>query len=88
MHAAGEAQGSRASRVFVNARPPTHLELSYHFANAYMSSTNTSERAHIPKNEGLKGRGGGRLKHYNVDGDVPMCLKKTERKKQRRQQQQ
>ena len=30
------------------------------------------------KNEDLKGRGGGRLKHYNVDGDVPLCLKKTE----------
>ena len=25
------------------------LELSDHFANAYMSSTKTSERAHIPK---------------------------------------
>ena len=36
------------------------------------------------KNEDLKGKGGGRLKHYNVDGDV---LEKGE-KKQRRQQQQ
>ena len=32
------------------------------------------------KNEGLKGRGGGRLKYYNVDGDMPLCLRKTERK--------
>ena len=32
------------------------------------------------KNEDLKGRGGGRLKHYNVDGDVPLCLRKTEGK--------
>ena len=26
------------------------------------------------KNEGLKGKGGRILKHYNVDGDVPLCL--------------
>ena len=32
------------------------------------------------KNESLKGRGGGRLKYYNVDGDMPLCLRKTERK--------
>ena len=33
------------------------------------------------KNEGLKGRGGGgRLKYYTVDGDMPLCLRKTERK--------
>ena len=32
------------------------------------------------KNEGLKGRGGGRLKYYNADGDMPPCLRKTERK--------
>ena len=31
------------------------------------------------KNEDLKGKGGGRLKHYNVDGDVPLCLRKTEK---------
>ena len=24
----------------------------------------------------MKGKGGGRFKHYNVDGDVPLCLKK------------
>ena len=27
------------------------------------------------KNEDLKGKGGGRLKHFNVDGDVPLCLR-------------
>ena len=32
------------------------------------------------KNESLKGRGGGRLKYNNVDGDMPLCLRKTERK--------
>ena len=32
------------------------------------------------KNEDLKGKGGGRLKHYNVDGDVPLCLRETEEK--------
>ena len=34
----------------------------------------------IRKTEDLKGKGGGRLKHCNVDGDVPLCLKKTEEK--------
>ena len=32
------------------------------------------------KTKTCKGRGGGRLKHYNVDGDVPLCLRKTEEK--------
>ena len=33
------------------------------------------------KNEYLKGRGGGgRLKYCNVDGVVPLCLRKTEEK--------
>ena len=32
------------------------------------------------KKESLKGRGGGRLKYNNVDGDMPLCLRKTERK--------
>ena len=32
------------------------------------------------KNESLKGRGGGRLEYINVDGDMPLCLRKTERK--------
>ena len=33
------------------------------------------------KNENLKGRrGGGRLKYFNVDGDVPLFLRKIERK--------
>ena len=30
------------------------------------------------RNEDLKGRGGGRLKHHNVDGDVPLCLRKID----------
>ena len=32
------------------------------------------------KNEDLKRKGRRRLKHYNVDGDVPLCLRKTEEK--------
>ena len=32
------------------------------------------------KNEDLKGKGEGRLNHNNVDGDVPLCLSKTEGK--------
>ena len=29
--------------------------------------------------EELRGRGGGRLKHRTIDGDVPLCLRKTEK---------
>ena len=29
--------------------------------------------------EDLKGKGGGRLKHRTIDGDVPLCLRKTEK---------
>ena len=32
------------------------------------------------RNEDLKGKGGGRLKRYNVDGDVPLCLRKIDEK--------
>ena len=37
--------------------------------------------------EDLRGKGGGRLKHCTVDGDVPLCLRNNQ-KEQRRQQQQ
>ena len=29
--------------------------------------------------EELRGKGGGRLKHRTVDGDVPLCLRKNQR---------
>ena len=29
--------------------------------------------------EDLRGKGGGRLKHRTIDGDVPLCLRKTEK---------
>ena len=29
--------------------------------------------------EDLRGKGGGRLKHRTVDGDVPLCLRKNQR---------
>ena len=31
------------------------------------------------KMEDLRGKGGGRLKHRTIDGDVPLCLRKTEK---------
>ena len=31
------------------------------------------------KMEYLRGKGGGRLKHRTIDGDVPLCLRKTEK---------
>ena len=30
------------------------------------------------RNDDLKGKGGGRLKHCNVDGDVPLCLQSSD----------
>ena len=37
--------------------------------------------------EDMRSKGGGRLKHCTVDGDVPLCLRKNCKRKQRRQQQ-
>ena len=31
------------------------------------------------KMEDLRGKGGGRLKHRTIDGDVPLCLRKNEK---------
>ena len=31
------------------------------------------------KMEDLRGKGEGRLKHRTIDGDVPLCLRKTEK---------
>ena len=42
----------------------------------------------IRKMEDLKGTGGGRPKHRTMDGDVPLCLRKTEKESNRRLQQQ
>ena len=38
------------------------------------------------RNEDLKGKGGGRLKHCDVDGDVPLCLRTFEQRQQQQQQ--
>ena len=53
----------RSTACFVSAASPTQLELSYHFASASVSSTKTSERAHIPK--GTKGQ--------NVEGRLEVA---------------
>ena len=45
-----------------------------------MRGKNDSNDDHTRKNEDLKGRGGRRLKLFNIDGDVPLCLRKTEEK--------
>ena len=44
------------------------------------TSKKGSSDDHTRKKRRPKRRGGGRLKHHNVDGDVPLCLRKTERK--------
>ena len=39
-----------------------------------MRRENGNNDGNTRKNEDLNGKGGGRLKHCNVDGDVPLCL--------------
>ena len=43
---------------------------------ACMRRENNINENNTRRNEDLKGKGGGRLKHYNVDGDVPLCVRK------------
>ena len=45
-----------------------------------MKLTKDNNDDNTRKNENLKGSGGARLKDHNVDGDVPLCLRKTEEK--------
>ena len=40
-----------------------------------MRRENNNNENKTRRNEDLKGKGGGRLKHCNVDGDVPLCLR-------------
>ena len=46
-------------------------ETSHHAWDSKREALRTTQK----KNEGLKRRGGGRLKYYNVDGDMPLCLR-------------
>ena len=57
---------------------------------ACMRRENDNNENKTRRNEDLKGKGGGRLKHCNVDGDVPLCLRSfdEENKEQQQQQQQ
>ena len=40
-----------------------------------MRRENNNNENKTRRNEDLKGKGGGRLKHCNVDRDVPLCLR-------------
>ena len=54
-------------------------KLTVTFQHAWDKKNNNDDNTR--ENEDLKEKGGGRLQHYNVDGDVPLCLRKTEEKK-------
>ena len=43
-----------------------------------MRRESDNEENIMRRNEDLKGKRGGRLKHHNVDGDVPLCLRKID----------
>ena len=43
-----------------------------------MRRENNNDENKTKRNEDPKGKGGGRLKHHNVDGDVPLCLRKLD----------
>ena len=48
---------------------------------ACMRRENSNNENNTRRNEDLKGKGGSRLKHYNVDGYVPLCLRNFDGKK-------
>ena len=46
-----------------------------------MRRENNNNENNTRRNEDLKGKGGSRLKHYNVDGYVPLRLRNFDEKK-------
>ena len=64
----GNQEESRNNLVKVDDHSPTHMRNS--------RNNNDDETKRM---EDLRGKGGGRLKHRTVDGDVPLCLRKNQR---------
>ena len=61
----GNQEESRNNLMKVDDDSPTHMR----------NSRNNNEDG-TKRMEDLRGKGGGRLKHCTVDGDVPICLRK------------
>ena len=64
----GNQEESRNNLMKVDDDSPTHMRNS--------TKNNDDETKRM---EGLRGKGGGRLKHCTVDGDVPLCLRNNEK---------
>ena len=64
----GNQEESRNNPTKVDDDSPTHTRNS--------RNNNDDETKRM---EDLRGRGGGRLKHRTVDGDVPLCLRRNQR---------
>ena len=44
-----------------------------------MRNSRNNDDDETKRMEDLRGKGGGRLKHRTIDGDVPLCLRKIEK---------
>ena len=64
----GSQEESRNKLMKVDDDSPTHMR------NIRNNIGDETKRM-----EDLRGKGGGRLKHRTVDGDVPLCLRKNQR---------
>ena len=64
----GNQEENRNNLMKVDDESPTHTR---------NSRNNNDDETKIM--EDLRGKGGGRLKHRTVDGDVPLCLRKNQR---------
>ena len=64
----GTKKDSKNNLMRVDDDSPTHTR---------NRRNNTDDKA--KRMEDLRGKGGGRLKHCTVDGDVPLCLRKNQK---------
>ena len=64
----GNQEESRNNLTQFDDDSPTHTR------NSRSNNDDESKRM-----EDLRGKGGGRLKHCTVDGDVPLCLRKNQK---------
>ena len=64
----GNHEESRNNLMKVDDDSPTHTR------NSRNNNDDDTKRM-----EYLRGKGGGRLKHRTVDGDVPLCLRQNQR---------
>ena len=80
MHTATGKSTKRAEAQVKEAAGTSSKKVDGDFPTCMRHNKKTTTVTTQEKTKTCKGRGGGRLKHYNVDGDVPLCLRKTEEK--------